>query len=234
MKKIYDILIKKTKEASDTYNVISENKLFARLSKEDIEYALSFFSSRTEQYKKGETLHVGGEKMSAFGLVISGAVQVGTFDYDGNAIIMAIVTKGQSFGESLCFLGRESSVYVQALSDTKVVWLSADRIKRPSSDPRDLMIKERFTAVLAAKTLEMNDRIQILSKIKLRDRLITYFSQNVAKYGSEFKIPLSREDMAVYLGTNRSALSRELGNMRDEGIIEFERNSFKVKRHIED
>ena len=73
----------------------------------------------------------------------------------------------------------------------------------------------------------MNDRIQILSKIKLSDRLITYFSQNVSRYGTSFKLPLSREDMAAYLGTDRSALSRELGKMRDEGIIECERNSFK-------
>ncbi|MBE6619244.1 MAG: Crp/Fnr family transcriptional regulator [Ruminococcaceae bacterium] len=215
------------------YNIISENKLFAGLSKEDIDYALSFFSARSEEYKKGDMMHVAGEKLSAFGLVISGTVQVGTFDYDGNSIIMAVVTKGHSFGESLCFLGRESSVYIQALSDTKVIWLSADRVKKLSCDSRELMLKERFTSVLAAKTLEMNDRIQILSKIKLRDRLITYFSQNVAKYGNEFKLPLSREDMAVYLGTNRSALSRELGKMRDEGIIEFERNRFTVKGRME-
>ena len=58
------------------------------------------------------------------------------------------------------------------------------------------------------------------------------YRQNVSKYGESFTLPLSREDMAAYLGTNRSALSRELGKMRDEGIIEFERNSFKIKHRI--
>ena len=91
---------------------------------------------------------------------------------------------------------------------------------------------DRFISMLASRTLEMNNRIQILSKIKLRDRLITYFSQNVSRYGMTFKLPLSREDMAAYLGTNRSALSRELGKMRDEGIIEFSRNNFTIKHRI--
>ncbi len=153
-------------------------------------------------------------------------------DFDGNSIIMAIVTPAHTFGESLCFLGGSSPVHIYAMGDTEVLWFSTDRIKNCENDTRDRLISNRFTSMLAAKTLEMNDRIQILSKIKLRDRLITYFSQNVAKYGSSFTLPLSREDMAAYLGTNRSALSRELGKMRDEGIIEFEKSKFTIKHRI--
>ena len=153
-------------------------------------------------------------------------------DFDGNSIIMAIVTPGHTFGESLCFIGNDSPVNIYAVSDTDLLWLKTDKIKEHGSDKRAVLITDRFISMLAARTLEMNNRIQILSKIKLRDRLITYFSQNVAKYGMSFTLPLSREDMAAYLGTNRSALSRELGKMRDEGIIEFSHNNFTIKHRI--
>ena len=83
--------------------------------------------------------------------------------------------------------------------------------------------------MLAGRTLDMNNRIQILSNLTLREKLITFFSQAVSSGGStQFDLPFDRESMAVYLGTNRSALSRELSKMRDEGIISFQRNHFTV------
>ena len=212
--------------------IIGKNSLFSGLSDEDVKYTLSFFDAKPAHFEKGEMLARAGEPLTRFGLVIKGNVQVCMEDFDGNSIIMAIVTPGHTFGESLCFIGNESSVNIYAVSDTELLWLKTDKMKEQGSDKRDALIKDRFISMLATRTLEMNDRIQILSKIKLRDRLITYFSQNVSKYGASFKLPLSREDMAAYLGTNRSALSRELGKMRDEGIIEFERSSFKIKHRI--
>ena len=212
--------------------IIAKNSLFSGLSDEDTEYALSFFGARYAHFEKGEMLGRPGEVMTRFGLVLSGNVQVCMEDFDGNSIIMAIVTPGHTFGESLCFLGKESPVHIYAVCDSDVLWLRTDRIKEYSKYPRDTLVADRFISMLASRTLEMNNRIQILSKIKLRDRLITYFSQNVSRYGMTFKLPLSREDMAAYLGTNRSALSRELGKMRDEGIIEFSRNNFTIKHRI--
>ena len=212
--------------------IIAQSKLFSGFSDPDIEYALSFFSARNARYEKGEMLSRPGEVLHSFGLVLSGNLHVCMDDFDGNSIIMAVVTPSHTFGESLCFLAKESPIYICAVSDAEILWLSTDKIKTSSSDPRDVAIRSRFISMLASKTLEMNDRVQILSKIKIRDRLITYFSQNVAKYGNHFTVPLSREAMAAYLGTNRSALSRELCKMRDEGIIDFDKSSFTVKGHI--
>lgn len=213
-------------------NTVSANKLFSGLSSEDVKYALSFFSAREASFEKGEMLSRPGEPLYRFGLVLDGTLQVCMDDFDGNSIIMAIVTPSHTFGESLCFLGTPAPVHIYALSETKILWLSTDNVRAHKNDPRDNLLSNRFISMLAEKTLEMNDRIQILSKIKLRDRLITYFSQCVARYGNTFELPLSRESMAVYLGTNRSALSRELGKMRDEGIIEFTRSNFTVKHRI--
>ncbi|MBE6608527.1 MAG: Crp/Fnr family transcriptional regulator [Ruminococcaceae bacterium] len=212
--------------------IIAKNSLFAGLSEDDTQYALSFFGAKPAHFEKGEMLARAGEPLTRFGMVLSGNVQVCMEDFDGNSIIMAIVTPGHTFGESLCFIGNESPVNIYAVSDTELLWLKTDKIKEHGSDKIAVLITDRFISMLAARTLEMNDRIQILSKIKLRDRLVTYFSQNVSKYGMSFRLPLSREDMAAYLGTDRSALSRELGKMRDEGIIEFCRNNFTIKHRI--
>jgi CRP-like cAMP-binding protein len=112
--------------------------------------------------------------------------------------------------------------------------MGVDGVKNPSTHVLDAALAGRFTAMLAARTLTMNDRIQILSNITIRGKLVTLFSQLAARAGAqEFAVPFDRGDMAAYLGVNRSALSRELSKMRDEGIIDFHKNEFKITRKFE-
>ena len=213
-------------------DLISRCILFSDLSREDLAYALHFFSATEKIYEKGDFLNRVTAPLEYFGLVLSGTIQVYMDDIDGNHMIMANVGEGDTFGESLCFLHRDAPVYICSVTDSVVLWMNTDRIKHPdaSFDYRDILLANRFTAMLASRTLAMNDRIQILSKISIRDKLITFFSQYSNQYGKqEFTIPFDRSDMATYLGVNRSALSRELGKMRDEGIIDFHKNTFLIK-----
>ena len=86
---------------------------------------------------------------------------------------------------------------------------------------------QRFVTMLAGRTLAMNDRIQILSRPTLRGRY-------VRRAGKCFAIPFDRADMAAYLGTDRSALSRELGRMQREGLLRFRKNRFEILRTMDE
>lgn len=211
-------------------NAVLECSLFKGLTGEQLKEAMSLLSAREEGYKKGELIKAEGERLSSFGLVLSGSVQVLMNDINGDSIIMATVEKGATFGESLAFLAvAEIPVYIYAPEDCRVLWLSADAFKGEEKSPLADLLYNRFSAALAQRALDMNDRIQVLSKLTLREKLLTLFSQYSHKSGSRtFSISLNREQLAAYLGVNRSALSRELSKMRDEGIIEFYKNSFKI------
>jgi CRP-like cAMP-binding protein len=86
----------------------------------------------------------------------------------------------------------------------------------------------RLTVGLARKMLDMNDRVRVLLKHSLREKITAFLDLYKEENGCGFSVPLSREEMAEYLGCDRSALSRELARMSGEGIIEYNRNSFKV------
>ena len=86
----------------------------------------------------------------------------------------------------------------------------------------------RIPASLARKMLDMNEQIRVLLKHGLREKIMAYLELYDQQDGCVFSVPLSREEMAEYLGCDRSALSRELARMSSEGIIEYNRNSFKV------
>lgn len=171
-----------------------------------------------------------GKRMPSFGLVLSGAVQVCQDDFEGNRMIMAEVSEGGTFGESLCFLKTtESPVYIMASLPSEVLWLSPDALFQGNADPLIQQLEMRFTTILARRTLSMNSRIQVLSKLKLRDKLITYFTEQAGVAGSStFTIAMNRDDMAAYMGTNRSALSRELAHMKADGLIDFYRSTFRI------
>lgn len=214
------------------YAALSSSRLFNGLDHNQMEYALDFFSSSRASYKKGELLHYAGEPLCKFGLVLAGTVEVFMDDMDGNQMLMANVVQGETFGESLCYLcTEESPVYILAAEDCTVLWLSADSVRMPAGCPGELdfALMGRFISMLAERTLNMNDRIQILSKGTIRGKLLTFFSQCEHKYGSKtFIIPFGREGLADYIGSNRSAVSRELSLMKRDGIIDFYRNSFRI------
>ena len=211
---------------------VRSNQLFAGMNDEDTGKALKLLGSYVEHYSRGEFIHISGTPMVSFGLVLSGIAQACIDDINGNRVIMTEVPPGITFGESLCYLGvKDSPVYIYASEDTDIMWLSADILKEDSADDFISDMKRRFTSMLAARTLAMNSRIQVLSKIKLRDKLVTYFSQLAALNGSlTFNLPFGRDDMATYIGTNRSALSRELSTMKKEGLIDFYKNTVRILR----
>ncbi len=214
----------------DEIKLIRSTVLFRDMSDENFIRALFLFDAEAASCGKGEYLHTPFGKYEKFGLVLSGTVQVCSDDIDGNRMIMAEVVPGVTFGESICFLGiTDSHVYAFASESARVLWLSIDKLFEPGSDEFAVTMSKRFTSMLAARTLAMNGRIQVLSKIKLRDKLMTYFNQKSRDAGSfTFCITVNREDLAAYMGTDRSALSRELSEMKKEGLIDYYKNTFRI------
>ena len=174
--------------------------LFTGLDDTSFHTALSLFESKTVRYGKGETVRAMGMPFCSFGVVLSGNIQVFSLDTEGAPVMMASVGKGESFGESLAYLGTaESPVLVMAAADSTVLWLDADALKKKTqeADALAVALSERLTAVLAVRALSQNDRIQILSKPRIRERLLCYFSQCERRYGGRtFILPFSA---ALYL-----------------------------------
>lgn len=207
--------------------------IFKGLTESELDGALSYLDAREKRYKKGENLIIQGDKITSFAIIISGTVQVSCDDIDGNRMIMATVSKGEMFAESLAVTANsDSPIYAVATEDSAVLWLSAAPIRKNLvSAPLHSKIISNFMSAIAFKCLSMNDRVQILSKKTIREKVIAYISLLPSHDKSgEIILPLSRQDMASYLGVERSALSRELSNMQKEGIISYKGNTFKFLR----
>ena len=209
------------------FPILRRSPLFRNMSDAELSQALTMLQAEEAAYGKGAFLQQAHAPMSRFGFVLSGMVQVFSDDIRGDRMFMAQVHPGGSFGESLHFLAvPESGVYIQASEDCRVFWMRMQALE--SLGPLSHQISLRFLALLTQRTLEMNQRIQILSKRTIREKLVAFFSLAPGGEDGSFAVNFDRSDMASYLGADRSALSRELARMRDEGLLRFERNRFQL------
>jgi len=208
--------------------------LFEGLSPDMRVEALRFFDAQEAVYARGAFLNQPFGVLPRFGLVLSGTVQVSMEDINGRQMVLNCVTAGQTFGEALCYLQKDAPLTMTALSDARILWLRCDQLRCPTdgafSPALHAEMQRRFTSMLAERTLRMNDRIQILSRMGIREKLRAFFTECARDAGgARFTVPFDRAGMAAYLGVDRSALSRALSQMQADGEISYSKNYFQLK-----
>lgn len=210
--------------------------LFKGVGEDELLSMLSCLDARVVDTSKGEYIFSEGEAAKYVGIVLSGEAQIIREDFFGNRTIVAAIVPGELFGESFaCAEVDELPVSVVASEKSEIMLIDCKRIITTCGSACRFhnMIIHNLLQVLAAKNLAFNKKIEITSKRTTRDKLMTYLlSQAKAHGSSSFEIPFDRQELADYLGVERSAMSKEIGRMKDDGLIECERSWFKVKGDV--
>lgn len=148
-------------------------------------------------------------------------------------MILGEACPGDLFGEVYSCAGvKHLEVGVVAKTDVKVLFLDIQKVLTVCSNGCEFHSKiiRNLLSSIAERTLEMTRKVEHMSQRSLRDKVLSYLSSEAVRAGSkEFTIPFNRQQLAEYLSVDRSALSAELGKMRDEGMLEFWKNQFKLK-----
>jgi len=87
--------------------------------------------------------------------------------------------------------------------------------------------------VIAKKNMLLNQRIELLGKRSIREKLLSYlWARQKEMNKSRISLPFNRNELADYLCVDRSAMSRVLGQMKKEGLLNFKKNVFEL--HLKD
>lgn len=206
--------------------------LFDGVDPADYDAVLACLSANIRRYGSGQAVLRAGERAGKVGIVLAGAVDIVRGDVFGNRAIVARMEPGDMFGEAYAFAGTAAlPVSAVCAADSDVLLFDADRIAAPCADGCGFhaVLIQNMLGILAQKNILLNDKLDILSRRRMRDKILTYLWRQRQQAGSdEFEIPFNREQMADYLGADRSALSAELSRMRREGLIDFHKNIFKI------
>lgn len=216
----------------------SEVELFKNIDESELGQLLMCIRSFKQDFRRGETIFMDTDHIQYVGIVLCGSVHMIKTDIWGKKSIFTFFMPGELFGESFAVQGdTTSAVNFEAAEDTKVLFLSASNIIHscPNACSFHAQIATNLFRLLGFKNQKFINKLEVLSKGSTRDKLLAYISQLAQEQHSRYvNSPLSRSALAEYLSVNRSAMIRELSRMRNDGIIDFDKDTFIIKERKRD
>lgn len=211
---------------------LSKIPIFQGIEEPEISSLLQCLQATERTYQKGETILSEGSVTENMGIVLSGMALISCGDIWGNTSVLGHVTPGSVFAEVYaCIPGEPLLITVSAAEDTTVLFMNVGRILSTCTNacPFHTRLARNLLTVCAHKSLQLSQRILHTSSKSIRGRLMSYFSQCAKQAGnSTFQIPYNRQQLADYLGVDRSAMCHELSKMQKEGLISYEKNRFSL------
>ena len=214
-------------------NILLKTSLFSNITADDTVSVLDCLSAVEKKYKKGECILMAGNTTEYMGLLLSGKAIVIREDYWGGQSVMSAILPGHTFAESYaCTPGSVLNVSVYAEASCTVLFLNVRKMLTtcPSTCSRHSQMIRNLLSDLAEKNLKLGEKSTHMSKRTTREKILSYLSSEMNRQKSlEFDIPFTRQQLADYLAVDRSGLSTELGKMRDEGMLDFNKSHFILK-----
>ena len=212
------------------FETVKNNPLFNGIAVSDFEKMITCLSAKAKSYEKDEVILLSGDAVTFVGIILSGSVKIIKEDMDGRITILTELGVSELFAEVFACAGIDRSpVTVQAAENSEIFFIDYKKIITAcaSSCLFHTKLIENMLGLIAAKNLMLNSKIEILSKRTTREKLLTFFDMQRG-VATKFIIPYNREELANYLCVDRSAMSIELGKMKKEGLINYNKNQFEL------
>lgn len=209
---------------------LADTQFFDGMSEKEIRTALDGLSSVERKYRKGSRILHAGSTTDSIGLVLEGSVTIESNDLWGNRTILSHVGRGQFFAETYGFLG-DKPLLVDVVTNEacRILFLRVGLLRAQGTKAEPWMMKliTNLLMISAQKNLALSGRIFQTSAKTIRGRVMAYLnSLAIQKNRTEFDIPFDRQQMADYLNVERTALSKELGRMKRDGLIDYHKQHF--------
>ena len=204
-------------------------RIFHDIDSREYEELLSRRCVRIAQYPRESVIFHTGQNTREFGILLDGEVHIESIDLWGNRLILHSIAPGQSFAETFAFCKVPMMVDVTAVQDSRVLFVDLGILLATENHTCSWYPKllQNLLILSTGKNLAWSTRMLCISSKSIRTRVMTYLSGEAIRRGTtQFTIPFNRQQMADYLNVERTALSKELGRMQQEGILTFRKNQF--------
>lgn len=184
---------------------------------------------RIESYAKEQIVHLQNEVCRSMDIILEGQVSIQKIEEDGNVLKITDFISGDSLGANLIFASR--NVYpMTAVSESNAVVLHIYReliLKLIEGNPK---FSIKLMREISDKALVLTDKIDAISLKTIRQRIMDFlkYEYHIQK-SNVIKLNISKKDLAQRLGIQRTSLSRELNKMRQDGVIEYDARTIRIK-----
>lgn len=212
-------------------DVLKECPLFHSITLENIPDLLSCLGAVEKTYRRDDFIFMAGDEPRHVGVVLSGGVRIIQEDFWGNRSILTHAGPRDIFGEVACAEITKLPVSVLVHTKSEILLLDYRKIFNTCSPTCSFHagLMQNMVRILARKNLYFTTKMSHLTKRTTREKLLSYLSVLSMETGSNrIIVPFSRQDLADYLSVDRSALSRELSRMQQDGLLRYEKNKFEL------
>ena len=197
--------------------------LFKGIKEEDLSAMLGCIGYHLGNFRKGDIVAFEEENMKHIGIVLSGAVDMVKEDFWGNKTMLLRLRRNDVFGETFA-CGSDNMAVVTFLvsEDARILFLPFNRVMHSCTMACQFhhRLIENMVRVIADKNRDLMRKVDVVSKRTIREKLLAYLSiQAQVQNARYFEIPLGRVELAEYLCVDRSALTRELAKMKEDGLM---------------
>ena len=212
--------------------ILKKCPLFDDIDDQNLEKMLTCLDAKIMRFDKKFTIFSEGSKAKYIGIVLAGSVQSVLIDYDGNRTILSNTETAKVFAEDYaCAQINSIPVNIVANEPSEIMLIDCSHVLHTCSNNCGFHQRLIYNLMkeLAGKTVDFHQKVEITSKRTTREKLMTYLSIEAKKNAkNSFDIPFDRQELADYLEVDRSGLSAEISKLRSEGIIESNKNHFKI------
>ena len=213
--------------------VLASCPLLAGIPAAEYEKTLHFLCGKWQRLGKHEIFQRLDEPFRYAGIVVTGCIEGAFLNENDAKIAVSRFGAGEFFGEALgCVQPAHSPIQLEALEDSLVILVDLSILQRPQGESTAMtyQLAQNLIRGLAAQNVYQNRKVRILSQKKLRDRIGIFLGEMPRQPDGAIRVELTTTAMAEFLGVNRSALSRELGAMQDEGLLRIEGRRYFLLR----
>lgn len=214
------------------YSALKKCALFRRIAESDFKSLLTCMDAQVKSFHAEDYIFFAGDEINHVGIVLTGLIEIMKENLAGNKHIVAFLEPSDMFAEGIvCTVRRISPVTVRVKEDAKVLLIPYERVIKSCGNSCNFHINliQNMMVVLGEKNIALNRKLELLTLKGMREKIASYLMNEANERGSSmFQILLNRTELADYLNVSRTSMCRELARMKDEGLIDFYGNSFKL------
>ncbi len=213
-------------------HILLKCELFEGFDKYQLESMLECFSPKLNTYKRGDFIVMAGDRYHGLGILVEGSAIISKENAGGNRVMMGVLQAGELFGEVIAF--SDKSVWpasVQAQANCRTIYLENNTIINQCNSACNFhgRLINNLLKIVSNRAIMLNRRVEYLSMRSINSKIACLLLEHMERSGSNtFRLPMNRNEMADFLNISRPSMSREMGVMRDNGIIEFQKEAVKI------
>ena len=220
----------------ENLKTIKKLYIFKNLEDNEIMALLRCFNVKILNFREKKKIASRLDKIDSLYIILSGRVRESWYNSKGDLITSVDYTDGDVIGlEYISEQRKTFSGEIITLEETQVMSVDSFRFLNPCNNfcPRHTKAINNSFSLLAKQNMKLLNRIKEMSMPTTKEKVMTYLMNVRSQLKSNsFDIPYNRQEMADYLGVERSALSKELSDLQKEGYIVYHKNHFQIKKAL--